>query len=205
MAALLGMLPQDEQIITASDIGAIETATAEAAGAAGENSVCLLAHEVGSGPWYAYIWGRSAVAFLKAKEEGLRIVTTLHADNPAQVEEVFGRCGIGREKALSAELQLFIQRLGMSSQRRVTAIYFNIGNRMQPVFQWDRKDDRLKALLTEEELIRKVSSTLAVAPNKFRNDWESYKELLMDLREQNINDFCAVADAVMNQAESAFK
>lgn len=200
MAALLGMLPHDERIITASDTGAIDTATAMA----NDNEpVCLLAHEVGSGSWYAYIWGDSARAFLKARDAGARIVTTLHADNPAQVREIFKQCGIDCQRYPPAELQLFIKRLGMTSQRRVTAIYFNMEEEMQPIFQWQQKNDTLKATMPEDDLIESISPRLNISPKNFANSWEFHKDLLSDLSRRGTNDFRAVASAVAKRMEPA--
>ncbi len=199
MAALLDFLPQEERIITASGMEPIEDA---AAAAGGGRPVCLLAHEVGAGSWYGYIWGESARAFLIAGTTGARIVTTLHADNPVQVREVFARCGIGLEQAFSPELQLFIQRIGRTPQRRVTAIYTRTNGRMRPVFQWSASNDVLEAAVPVAELITTTSSALETSPDEFEKSWTECTELLGDLRRRKINTFGAVAAALANPGET---
>ncbi len=187
MAALLGLLPPVEKIITAADRSAI----AEAADAASSVPVCLLAHEVGAGSWYAYVWGESAAEFVKAREAGARIVTTLHADTPRQVRGVLGRAGI-EESRPAAQLQIFIRKLP-DRRRRVASVCFDSGGEMQPVFEWDSGKDRLLRTMSPDEMAEKASITLNTDPAETGKRWTACTGALRRLREKAIREFRAVS------------
>jgi hypothetical protein len=50
-------------------------------------ATCYLAHEIGSGSYYAYVWGRDARAFFRLAAEGHTIVSNLHADTLEETRE----------------------------------------------------------------------------------------------------------------------
>ncbi|MHC4252272.1 MAG: hypothetical protein ACYS9X_24405, partial [Planctomycetota bacterium] len=69
LADLLACLPPGERIVTTPDIEAVEAARASAP----ETPTCFLAHEIGSGPWYAYLWGPAAAGFFALARGRARI------------------------------------------------------------------------------------------------------------------------------------
>ncbi len=48
---------------------------------------CWICHEIGSGPYYAYLWGEEARAFFALSEHGHMLATNLHADTYVQAYE----------------------------------------------------------------------------------------------------------------------
>jgi hypothetical protein len=81
MSALLAMLPADTKIRLASQ----HTFTSEGwkSGRPGE---CVVAYEIGSGFYEAYVWGEELRNFCRLGTTGCRIITNLHADS---LEEAF--------------------------------------------------------------------------------------------------------------------
>ena len=85
MAALLAFLPPGVEIITVDS----ERALADAAPANERGTRrCYLAHEIGAGGWYGYIWGRAVRDYLNLARRGHMIATGLHADNLAQLRQI---------------------------------------------------------------------------------------------------------------------
>ena len=54
LGAILGLLPPDVRIVTVDGSDVIQQGLAQPA----DEPVCYLAHEIGSGHWYGYIWDR---------------------------------------------------------------------------------------------------------------------------------------------------
>lgn len=48
---------------------------------------CWICHEIGNGPYYAYLWGEAARAFFALSEHGHMLATNLHADTYLQAHE----------------------------------------------------------------------------------------------------------------------
>jgi hypothetical protein len=142
LANLLVLLPPGEGIAT---VGEPE------AGAPGR---CTLAHEIGSGPYYGYIWGSEAREFLGLAESGQRIASCLHADTLEELRDVLLSPPIQvSEVSLSAaDLVLFIHVLG--GQRRVVAAHEGIGNGHRLAFRWDEAADRIVSTGPSELLPR---------------------------------------------------
>ncbi len=187
LASLLALLPPEEKIITAADRRAI----VKAASAAAARPVCLLAHEVGAGSWYAYIWGETARAFFDAGRAGARLVTTLHADTPAQVTGVLDQAGIDTGTP-PTELQLFIEKLP-NAQRRVTSVCFDFFGEMKTVLRRDAAADRLALALRREEIEEKAARRLDCDPEGFSQRWKRCTQALLRLQEDGIREFRAVA------------
>ena len=70
MAAVLAFLPQGERIVTVADRSAIDAALAGRLPA----PTTLLAHEIGAGRWFGYIWGRDAADFFRLPRSTGRVV-----------------------------------------------------------------------------------------------------------------------------------
>jgi len=76
MAAILNFLPPGVPIVTVDRPGVITAASAEDPA----RPACYLVHEIGSGHWYGYLWGRDVARFLSLVEGSRRIASCLHAD-----------------------------------------------------------------------------------------------------------------------------
>ncbi len=141
LAALLQLLPPNTRIVTVDSPGVI----ADALGRPAEPE-CFLAHEIGAGHWYGYIWGRAVADFLALIEGPRRVASCLHADTLDELAAILGSppLGVSREALGRVGLILFIHlsqgRWG--ARRRVAALHEadgRGGHRL--VFWWDEPSD----------------------------------------------------------------
>jgi hypothetical protein len=125
MGALLNFIPDTDIIPTESD-AVIER------GLEDPEPKCYLAHEIGAGRWYAYIWGREVANFLDLGRRHL-VVGNLHADT---VEEVLETPGIDEENITRVKVLVFL-RLDRQRgwRRRVGSVYENQGGRGKEAFR----------------------------------------------------------------------
>jgi len=128
------------------------------------NFKCFIAHEIGRGRWYGYIWGKDVANFLKLAKKHM-IAGNLHADN---VPEVLEAEGIDEANLSNLHVLIFMKRTGQRgfTQRRVTSIYenqgLNGGNVFKQLFMWNEKEDSFTGLaasklITDPELQRSRS------------------------------------------------
>lgn len=140
MAAMLGLLPPDVPIITVDDSRIIHEGLRRPL----TEPACYLAHEIGSGNWYGYIWGRDVADFFSMIGGERRIASCLHADT---LEELTGiLCSpplqVAREALGPVGLILFIHVIpGPDGYRRRVASFWEAdgegGDRK--VFRWNAK------------------------------------------------------------------
>ncbi|MCX8065202.1 MAG: hypothetical protein N3G21_08525 [Candidatus Hydrogenedentes bacterium] len=76
MGALLNLVPADVELLPAT-----ESIVAEALNRKYHKRCCFVCHEVGSGHWYAYLWGESLRNYFRLFELGHILATNLHADD----------------------------------------------------------------------------------------------------------------------------
>ena len=102
MAAILNLMPPDVRIVTVDDRRLIR----EGRKCPAAEPTCYLVHEIGSGDWYGYLWGRDVADFFALIGPTGRVASCLHADTleemagilcspPLKVAPaVFGRVGL---------------------------------------------------------------------------------------------------------------
>lgn len=141
MASLLHLMPPDTRIVTVDHPGVLAHALARPT-----EPECLLAHEIGSGHWYGYIWGRNVADFLALIEGPRRIASCLHADTLEELTAVLSSplLGVSREALGRVGLILFVQVSGgvHGIRRRVAAFHEadgQGGHRL--LFRWDDQAD----------------------------------------------------------------
>lgn len=122
LADLLGCLPPGERIVTTPDVDAVKAVAEGAAAREGpERPRCVLAHEIGAGPWYAYLWGEAAARFFALARRGRRIATCLHADELDELYSQLTSQGVTPEDVRSVGLVAFMRR--GERGRRVESVY----------------------------------------------------------------------------------
>ena len=142
MAAILGLLPPEVRIVTVDGSSVIRDGLSRPV----TEPVCYLAHEIGSGDWYGYIWGRDVADFISLIDSQRRIASCLHADT---MEELTGiLCSpplrVTRESLGRVGLILFmhVAPLQRGYRRRVASFWEadgRGGHRM--VFRWNAETD----------------------------------------------------------------
>jgi hypothetical protein len=122
MAAILGFLPHEVPIVTVGHSGVIADGLARSAA----EPSCYLAHEIGSGHWYGYIWGRDVADFLALIAGPRRIASCLHADTLEQLTGILTSppLGVSREALGRVGLVLFMSvSRGLRGTRRRVATF----------------------------------------------------------------------------------
>jgi len=185
MAGLLAFLPPGERIVTVSDRSVIRSALADAfAGPA-----TLLAHEIGSGRWFGYIWGRDAADFFSLAGPGVRCVTCLHADDAEQAWGILAPLGVAREGFESVSLQLFmhVDRRGGRLRRRVRWLYLGVGGALRPVYAWRHEDDAFERLVGRDELCRALAEASGGSAEEQDALWREREDFIEELRRGGVS------------------
>jgi hypothetical protein len=114
MAALLNFIP-DLEIVPADGSRTI------AKGLLDDERRCYLAHEIGHGRWYAYVWGDDLANFLRLAGRHM-IVSNIHAAEPG---EILDAPGLDEESIQAFDLLIFlrVRRHLASVRRRISAVY----------------------------------------------------------------------------------
>jgi len=121
MAAILGFLPPGVPLVTVDRSHVITDGLAREPAPS-----CYLAHEIGSGHWFGYIWGRDVADFLSLIDGPRRIASCLHADTLGQLTDILTSppLGVSPEALGRVALILFMSvRRGLRGVRRRVAAF----------------------------------------------------------------------------------
>jgi hypothetical protein len=142
MAALLNFLPPGVPIGTVDSSRVIRAGLAQPAA----EPACYLAHEIGSGDWYGYIWGRDVADFFTLIDGQRRIASCLHADTLQELTSILGAPPLRVPSGVLGRVGmiLFMQvSPGPHGYRRRVASFWEAdglgGHRM--AFRWNAKAD----------------------------------------------------------------
>lgn len=113
LGCLLSFLPPGERIVTVTDPASVQERS---------DGRCFLCHEIGSGHWYGYLWGRQAAQFFALRRRG-RIAAAIHADTVEQIEDQVLGPQIGADPADLAAVDLVAFMVHQRGLRRVSAIF----------------------------------------------------------------------------------
>ena len=168
LADLLACLPPGERIVTTSDLASVE----EAKCASEAGSICYLAHEIGPGPWYAYLWRNSAAGFFALAREGRRVATCLHADELEEFYEALASQGVAASDVNSVGIVAFMRRA-------------EVGRRVESVYVPGPKAHSIRWLREEAEDV-----FLAEGPSPVPSERaDEFARLFEDLTERGVREF----------------
>lgn len=134
LANLLACLPPGERIVTVAN-----HAEALALASRAERPCCALAHEIGPGPYYSYLWAKAAAAFLELPSRGFRIATCIHADELDELYEILRSQGSKPEAINKIGVIVFVRQLG--SRRRVDSVYVSAPGGHRVRWLWEESSD----------------------------------------------------------------
>jgi flagellar protein FlaI len=145
LANLLGLLPPGEEIVTFTDPHF----------SVPQASRCWLAHELGAGHWYGYIWGKQVVDFMATMAGGQRIASCLHADTLPEVYAALLNppLSVPRDHLNALDLILFIHAKP-DRGRRVVEVHESTGSGHRLAFAWDGATDQIVQQGTSQLLPR---------------------------------------------------
>ena len=128
MCALLNFLPDGTSIRPVDRPAVLDAARDDAVG-----SACFLAHEIGAGAYYAYIWGAQARAFFCLAAQGHILASNLHADTPEQTRDQLCRQnGVDPEHLDRVTLKVYLRMArtgGWAVRRWVSHVYESDGSK----------------------------------------------------------------------------
>ncbi len=128
------------------------------------DNTLYLVHEIGSGPYYSYLWGEQAEQFFRLTNKA-SIATGLHANSMERLKQIlFQQLNVHKKIFKNIKLILFMNII--NGKRRITEI-FEINN-------------------NEFSLISKFNKE----NNKFENSFKiksNYKEFIEKLKNKNTN------------------
>lgn len=81
MGALLNFTPRDVVLAPAADGASVEHGFGIR-----DRHFCFICHEIGAGPYYAYLWGQELRRYFDLPLAGHMLATNLHADTREQAE-----------------------------------------------------------------------------------------------------------------------
>lgn len=120
MGALLNFVPNDVELVPADGMTAIGRGLAEPT-----HRRCFICHEIGSGHYYAYLWGKMLRTYFELPEAGHMLATNLHADTFEQArEQICGDNGVAEATLRRMNLCFF---LAARPQRRIQTVWESDG------------------------------------------------------------------------------
>jgi hypothetical protein len=145
MATMLHFLPPGVPIVTTDRSSVIADAVSRTA----DGDVCYLAHEIGSGHWYGYIWGRDVARFLALVDGPRRVASCLHADTLAQMRDILCSppLGVAPEAFARVGLVMFMHvQAGLRGHRRRVATVYESdgGGGHRLLYVWEPAADRFR-------------------------------------------------------------
>ena len=173
--ALLNFLP-DQTVIRPVDSPSVLT-EAERGGRPGD--CCYLAHEIGSGPYYAYIWGPVAQAFFRLAANGHTVASNLHADTLDElIDQLCVENSVEKAHLDAVGLKLFLRvegGPGFSVRRIVSHVYENDGTGDRLLWTCDgkgrftRHEPARSAIVTPDEESKYAEILAALVHDEVRH------------------------------------
>ncbi len=149
---------------------------------------CYLAHEIGSGYYYAYIWGKQVGDFLMLAARGHIVASNLHADTLAETRHQLCRQNGAREEHLEAvTLKLYL--------RVSRGTYGGLERRVARVYESDGAEDRLLWKLDAEGAFVPQAESHLVSAEQQR----AYADLLVDFQHRGVRHIEDVRQALLEQ------
>jgi hypothetical protein len=144
MCALLNFLPDECAIRAVADEHVLATAAGTPPG-----STCYIAHEIGAGPYFAYVWGAQARQFFATGSAGHTIASNLHTDTLSELyDQLCGDNGVPEAHVRAVTLKTFIacEGAGWRARRILGTVYSSIDGEERLVWRhggngaWQRMD-----------------------------------------------------------------
>ena len=127
MCALLNFLPDHTYIRPVDRPDVLDAGQADAR----IGDTCYLAHEIGAGAYYAYIWGAQARAFFRLAGQGHILASNLHADTLEETRDQLCRQnGVDPEHLDAVTLKVYLRiarKKGWSLRRWIGQVYESDG------------------------------------------------------------------------------
>ena len=151
MGALLNLAPRDVALVAAADEAVIEEGLRDPM-----PRRCYVCHEIGSGDYFAYLWGGALRWYFKLPEAGHMLATNLHADTFKQArDQVCGENGVPPSdfRRMNMIFFLAVEEGGWNPRRRIVSAWESDGEQEhRPVFGPDAEAPLASQLVSAEDL-----------------------------------------------------
>ena len=152
MGALLNFVAPDVELTPADDGAAIEHGLRNPT-----PRRCFICHEIGSGPYYAYLWGGTLRAYFELSGAGHIMATNLHADTCEQARnQVCTDNGVPESSFRQMNLLFFLSvtRGGSGTRRRISTVWESDGRSPHRLLLsgHDFPDDTRSTLVSPEDV-----------------------------------------------------
>lgn len=124
MGALLNFVPPGTELAPADGPDGIEK------GMTTQRRHCYVCHEIGPGPYYAYLWGEDLAAYFRLPAAGHMLAANLHADTPQEARRQIvqeNRVPDEHFRAMNLMFFLSVSRQGGGIQRRIVEVWESDG------------------------------------------------------------------------------
>lgn len=189
MCALLNFLPDQTTIRAVGDYSVLADGQRDDE----PGRTCYLAHEIGAGSYYAYVWGRDARDFFALASRGHIIASNLHADTLEQTHDQLCRTNSVAPEHLAAvtlKLYLRVERgRGWAVQHRISHVYESDGAQDRLLWHWDADSDTHH---------RQETESAVVTPESER----TWADFLTMLQQQDVRRIEDVRHALLKQPTS---
>ncbi len=177
LATALGFLPPGERIVTTGSKTVIDRGLNHPP----HGAECFLAHEIGSGHYYGYLWGSDVRDFLGLMDAERRVASCLHADTADEAEDILTGAPLHVPRDLVHRLGLLGFMRVVGPVRRVAYLY---GAGLRPAFRWREAND------VHEQVAEVAAFGLR------QEDFARASEFLADLVASDVLAFEAVRERV---------
>lgn len=170
LACLLTFLPIETQIVTISNLSMIDKIRKY------NNKICALCHEIGSGQWYGYLWGKDVGHFFDLMNYGHQIASCIHADNLNEMRDILvsNELNVSMDDFTKLDLIFFMRldRQISGYKRRISKVYErdNISGKHKLLFSWDERTDTFN--LQNDPIVQNPA-------NKDLNKYRDFIEMLI--------------------------
>ena len=127
MGALLNFVPPGVELVAADGAATIAAGLSEQGRRA---RCCYICHEIGSGAYYAYLWGEDLRAYFDLPSAGHMLATNLHADTFEQARHQICKTNQVSETALRGVGLMFflaVRRSDWDVSRRIDTVWASDG------------------------------------------------------------------------------
>ena len=125
MGALLNFVPADVPLLPADGVAAIERGLRDS-----QPRTCYICHEIGAGPYYAYLWGDTLRRYFELPTVGHMLATNLHADTYEEArDQVCGDNPVSEAAFRRMNLLFFlaVDGRGPAASRRIVSAWESDG------------------------------------------------------------------------------
>jgi hypothetical protein len=183
MCALLNFVPSETAIVPVGEPAVLTRAARDTR----HGETCYLAHEIGAGHYFAYVWGAQARAFFALAGQGHIVASNLHADTLSETyDQLCGENGVSRDDVERVTLKIYLRvdRVGRWDVRR----------RVSQVYEGGSGEDRLLWRGGENGAFARVGESERVS----RRAETTQAELLSALLEQDTRRIADVRRALLS-------